>query len=235
MTLPRLITACCLICNAPANAAVFVEYDISGGTSGPRSSHTGIVGTRFGVEGNDIPSGQTVQVTHLGFFAGISGQFTGAGVVDFDHTVSFSGPRGWDTRSGDYSSLLLASVTVSAGNPVDASGWSWVALPTPIDLIGSQYYVIATTVTSGQTADPYFDPVEGAGGSATLSAPGSIFRNGSGNDTYMIGRYGLAAGQEAYAGTGYLGANFQYQVIPEPASAGLALGCLALAFRRRRG
>lgn len=217
----------------PASAALFVTYDISGATSGPRTGYTGVVGTRFGVEAADIPSGQTVRLTHLGFFAGISGQFTGAGVVDFAHTVSLSGYRDYNSRNGDYSGLGIASVTVSAGNPVDANGWSWVNLPTAIDLVGSQYYTLTTTVTAGQVADPYFDPVEGAGASATLIAPGSIFRNGTGGDTYMVGRYGLGAGEEAYDGSGYLGANFQYELVPEPSTAVLALGGLALFYRRR--
>lgn len=213
--------------------ALFITAaDVGGAT--PQSSYDGVVGVRFGVEAGDIPAGQTVRVTQLGFFAGTSGQFTGAGTVDFSHTVSLSGPLPFTSRSGDYSSLQLGTVTVPVEHTVDANGWSWVALSSPVDLVGGQYYTLVTTVASGQTADPYFDPNAGPSSSASLIAPGSIFRNGTSGDTYMKGRYGLGNGAEAFDQSGYLGANMQYELIPEPASAMTFVFLTGLGLARRR-
>lgn len=207
------ILALMLASNTISSALDFVTANPAPGAV-PRSGWTGIVGTRFGVEANDIPAGAQVKVTHLGFYAGLTGQFTGAGVVDLQHNVTLNGPQNWNNRTGDYSALPVASVVVPAGNPVDSNGWSWVALPSPVILQGGQYYVIAVDNVVN-SLDPYFDPDQGPGGTPPITAPGSIFRNGTG-DGYMVGRYGLAAGWEAYPATGYLGASFQYTLDTAP-------------------
>jgi hypothetical protein len=190
-------------------------------TATPLSGWTGIVGTRFGVEATDIPAGARVKVTHLGFYAAVAGRFTGAGAVDVEHNVTLNGPRDWNSRNGDFSGLPVAAVVVPIGNPVDANGWSWVELPTPVVLQGGQYYVIAVdNVTNA--LDPYFDPDVGppdltGAATATIVAPGSIFRNGTGTtDAWMIGRWGLASGQEGYPTGGYVGASFQYTLDTAP-------------------
>lgn len=202
-----------LASTALSSALDFVTANVAPGAV-PKSGWTGIVGTRFGVEANDIPAGARVKVTHLGFYAGIVGQFADAGVVDVPHNVTLNGPLNFPNRTGDYSSLPVTSVLVPAGNPVDANGWSWVELPSPVVLQGGQYYVIAVdNVTDAR--DPYFDPDQGPGGTAVITTPGSIFRNGTG-DVYMVGRYGLAAGWEAYPSSGYLGASFQYTLDTAP-------------------
>jgi len=233
----KIVTATIAVVTAGLTAstmgASFISAaDISG--SAPQSGYSGVVGVRFGVEAADIPSGQTVRVTELGFFAGKAGQFSGAGTIDFSHTVSLYGPLGYSSRNGDYSSLSVGSVTVPLSNLVDADGWSWVTLASPIDLVGGQYYTLVSSVVSGQTTDPYFDPFAGPSGSASLIAPNSIFYNGSG-DTYMIGRYALGSGAEAYNASGYLAANMKFEIIPE-VSTSMSLACLAGfgLLRRRR-
>lgn len=231
LTLP-LIAAVTASLSASSFGALFINAaDIS--AAGPQSGYSGVVGVRFGVEANDIPAGQTVQVTNLGFFAGKPGQFTGAGVVDFSHSIALYGPRDYSSRAGDYSSLQVAEVTIAAGNAVDADGWSWVALGSPLDLVGGQYYSLVASMTAGQSADPYFDGYAGPGGTASLTAPNSIFYNG-GSDNYMKGRYGLGNGEEAYDSDGYLAANFQYQVIPEASSAMALMVFSGLGLLRRR-
>jgi hypothetical protein len=212
-TIPRIAAFILGSCGV-SKALDFVTANPAAGAV-PKSGWGGIVGTRFGVEANDIPAGAQVKVTHLGFYAGVTGQFTGAGVVDFQHNVTLNGPLNFPNRTGDYSSLPVASVVVPAGNPVDANGWSWVELPAPVILLGGQYYVVAVDNVV-DSLDPYFDPNQGPGGSAVIVAPGSIFRNGTGNDVYMAGRYGLPNGQEAYPATGYLGASFQYTLDTAP-------------------
>lgn len=217
---------------ATTMAASFISAaDISGGT--PRSSYSGVVGVRFGVEASDLLFGQTVRVTQLGFFAGKAGQFSGAAVVDFAHTVSLYGPRDYFSRNGDYSGLSVGSVVVPASNAVDADGWSWVSLGSPVDLVAGQYYTLVSSVVAGETADPYFDPFDGPSGSASLIAPASIFYNGSG-DSYMIGRYGLGSGAEAFDSSGYLAANMKFEVIPEVSTSVSLAGLVAFGMLRRR-
>ena len=204
-----------------SSALDFVTANVAPGAV-PKSGWTGIVGTRFAVQASEIPSGAQVKVTYLGFYAGVTGQFTGAGVVDVSHNVTLNGPRFFPDRQGDYSSLTVASVTVPSGNPVDANGWSWVALPTPVILQGGGYYVIAVdNVTNA--LDPYFDPNQGvavppsANYTPVIVAPNVIFKNGAANtDGFMRGRYGLAAGSEAFEASGYLGASFQYTLDTAP-------------------
>jgi hypothetical protein len=208
------LTIATLVCSGTARALDFVTTNLDPAAS-PQFGYPGIVGTRFGVEANDIPAGAQVKVTHLGFYAGVPGRFTGAGVVDVEHNVTLDGPQNYNNRSGDFSSFPVASVMVPVDNPVDSNGWSWVELPSPVILQGGQYYVIAVDNVTN-SLDPYFDPTAGPGGSAVIVTPESIFRNGAGNDTYMQGRYGLAAGQEAFAASGYLGASFQYTLDTAP-------------------
>jgi hypothetical protein len=205
-----------LASTAVCSALDFVTANLAP-TATPAFGWPGIVGTRFGVEANDIPAGARVRVTHLGFYAGTSGQFPGSNAVDVQHNVTLSGPQNYNNRRGDFSSLPVASAVIPVGNPVDVNGWSWVQLPSPVVLQGGQYYVVAVdNVTNA--LDPYFDPDKGPGGSASILAPGSIFRNGlgGGDDGYMSGRYGLANGWEAYYSTGYLGASFQYTLDTAP-------------------
>lgn len=207
---------------AVSHALEFITANLDPSAT-PLSGYAGIVGTRFGVEAADIPAGAQIKVTHLGFYAGPAGQFTGANAVDVEHNVTLSGPQNYNNRRGDFSALVVASALIPVGNPVDANGWSWVALANPVVLQRGQYYVVAVDNVSN-SLDPYFDPTQGPGGSASILAPGSIFRNGLGgaDDGYMSGRYGLANGWEAYYSTGYLGASFQYTLDTAPAiTAGL--------------
>ncbi len=193
-------------------------------------TYSGNLGIRLGLEATRVPGGATVYVTDLGFYAGKSGDFTGAGVVDFDHTLSLWGPQTWSSRAGDYSALSLASVTLQAGAAVDSDGFAWVTLSTPVALVLSQYYVLMGSFVSAQTADPYFDPYAGPAGAASiLYTPGQPFVD-------TIGRWGLGSGQEAYSYSGYLGPNLKYSIVPEPATAliGLLGGLSALVLARRR-
>ena len=211
-----IISAAIFLSSTVTHALDFVSANLDP-SAPPLSGWTGIVGTRFGVEVADIPAGAQVKVTHLGFYAGKAGQFTGANAVDVVHNVTLSGPQNYNNRRGDFSTLPVASAIIPIGNPVDANGWSWVALANPVVLQGGQYYVVdVDNVTN--SLDPYFDPNRGPNGSASILTSGSIFRNGTGgnDDGYMSGRYGLANGWEAYYSSGYLGANFQYTLNTAP-------------------
>ena len=118
-----------LIASAATSSALdFVTASVATGAA-PKSGWGGIVGTRFAVQASEIPAGAQVKVTHLGFYAGVAGQFTGAGAVDVAHNVTLNGPQFYPGRQGDYSGLPVASVAVPIGNPVDANGWSMSARP----------------------------------------------------------------------------------------------------------
>ena len=224
-----LVTAC--LTASTMGASFIAAADISSAT--PKTGYAGVIGVRFGVEARDIPFGRSVEVAELGFFAGKPGQFAGAGTVDFSHTVALYGPQDYSTRNGDYSSLAVGSVTVPVGHSVDVDGWSWVTLTSPVDLVGGQYYTLVSSMNVGQAADPYFEPFDGPSGSASLIAPNSIFYNGA-DDTYMVGRYGLGSGAEAYSTSGYLAANMKFELVPE-VSTSMSLACLAgLGLLRRR-
>jgi len=201
-------------------------FNLSGNVNSGYSGNVGIVFS------NAVPAGNTVEVTALGFYAGTPGQFTGAGTVDYNHTLSFWGPG---TSLGyNFSSVNLASVTLTAGTAVDLNGFAWVSLGTPITLAPSAYYLLMTTVTSGQSTDPYLSPYDsGSGGNPvvlfTAGGPGT----GVGFDS-SEGAYNTTGGI-AYSDSGYLGPNLQFEIVPEPSTMALGgMGLMALMVYRRR-
>jgi len=205
------------------------SYNLTG-SGAPASGYNGNVGIRFGLQASDVPAGDAVEVTALGFWAGTSGQFTGAGTVDYNHTLSLWVPNTYANRTGSYASLNLASVTLSAGATVDANGFAWVTLSTPITLVPSDYYMVLTSVTSGQTTDPYLNPYDNgsSGNTAITGYAGTPFVD-------YEGAYSTSG--QAYNGSGYLGPNLQYEivVVPEPSIMALGgIGLMALMVYRRR-
>ncbi|HXC35234.1 MAG TPA: hypothetical protein VNV43_05125, partial [Candidatus Acidoferrales bacterium] len=158
--------------------------------------YTGNIGLNFQVVAADVPSGDTVFITALGFYAA-------SGKVGANHTLSLWGPSA--TAQGNLSGANLASVTLNAGTPVDTNGFAWLTLGTPIALVAGDYYDLLSSVTSGGP-DGYLQPYEGGGtsGPAVISVPsGSPF-------AAAIGAYSTAG--YAYSGSAYLGPNLQYEI-----------------------
>ncbi|HEY1788953.1 MAG TPA: hypothetical protein VGJ73_12390, partial [Verrucomicrobiae bacterium] len=159
--------------------------------------YTGNIGLNFQVVTANVPSGGTVYITALGFYAA-------SGTVGANHTLSLWGPSA--TSEGNLSSANLVSVTLNAGTPVDTNGFAWVTLSAPIALVAGDYYDLLASVTSGGP-DPYLQPYEGGGttGPAVISIPsGSPF-------AAVAGAYSTAG--YAYSSSTYLGPNMQYQII----------------------
>ena len=159
--------------------------------------YNGNVGLNFQVIATNVPSGDTVYITALGFYAA-------SGTVGASHTLSLWGPG--TTARGDLSSANLASVTLNAGTPVDTNGFAWVTLSAPIALVAGDYYDLLASVTSGGP-DDYLQPYEGGGtsGPAVISVPsGSPFAGFTG--AYSTDGY-------AYSGSAYLGPNIQFQIV----------------------
>jgi len=160
--------------------------------------YSGNVGLNFQVVAADVPSGDNVYITALGFYAV-------SGTVVNNHTLSLWGPSA--TSSGNLGGENLTNVMLNAGTPVDANGFAWVTLTTPIVLVPGDYYDLLTTEAgTGAGSDAYLQPYEGGGlsGPAVISFPaGSPFAAIQG--AYSTSGY-------AYSYSGYLGPNMQYEI-----------------------
>ena len=166
--------------------------------------YNGNVGLNFQVVAADVPAGDTVYITALGYYA-VSGS-----VVN-NHTLSLWGPS--TTPGGNLASYNLASVTLNAGTLVDANGFAWVTLGTPIALVSGDYYDLLTSETgTGAGSDAYLQPYEGGGS----SGPAVISFTAGSPFTAIQGAYSTSG--YAYSGSAYLGPNMQYEIAgPSPA------------------
>ena len=155
--------------------------------------YNGNIGLNFQVVAANVPPGDTVYITALGFYAA-------SGTVGANHTLSLWGPA--TTAQGNLGSANLVSVTLNAGSPVDTNGFAWVTLSTPIALVAGDYYDLLASVTSGGP-DDYLQPYEGS--TAVISIPsGSPF-------AAIIGAYSTSG--YAYSDSAYLGPNMQFQIV----------------------
>ena len=185
------------------------------------------VGGEFQLPGNNVPSGDTVYVTALGWYS-TSGL---APSVNID--VNLYGPS-TTTKFASTSGNEIASGVVAAGTDVSSDGFAWVTLSTPVALTAGDYYNLIENAASGSVSylQPYDDG--STGHAAAVPSAGSPI-------TLFEGVYGYGAGNEAYSDSEYLGPNLQYEIegpnpVPEPAALALLSGGLAmgLGFRRRR-
>src|SRR5215469_14682535 len=107
----RLLAAVLVCCAVPAVAQ---QVQISGDSYlenpafvvSPLRGYTGSIGCNF--QANGVPSGDTLYVTALGFYAGTNGEYTGAGTVVNSHTLSLWGPS--TTSGGNLSSKNVTNV-----------------------------------------------------------------------------------------------------------------------------
>ncbi|HEV2319709.1 MAG TPA: hypothetical protein VGV18_08165, partial [Verrucomicrobiae bacterium] len=158
--------------------------------------YNGAIGLNFQVTPANVPTGDTVSITALGFYApsGNAGQ---------DHTLSLWGPSA--ASEGNLSSDNLTNVSLAAGAPVDSNGFAWAALNPPIPLVAGDYYDLLGTVTSGGP-DAYLQPYEGGG----TSGPAVIALTTNSPFSPVVGAYSTSG--YAFSGSAYLGPNMQYEI-----------------------
>lgn len=205
ITHARLLTAGLLLCAAPALAQqvqstgnAYLENPAFNLTGNVLRSYTGSVGNNFKVSG--VPTGDTLSITALGFYSGTNGQFTGAGTVVNNHTLSLWGPSA--TAGGNLGSLNITNVTLSAGATVDTNGFAWVTLNPPIVLTNGYNYDLLTSLTSGSANDAYLQPVDSSNNT-------SVVLNGS---PFILNEGAYSTSGYAYSGATYLGPNMQYEI-----------------------
>jgi hypothetical protein len=170
-------------------------------------------GYRFTVGNNPI------QITALGMFDDNQDGFT------YTHQIAL-----W--QATPTATNLLASVTVPAESPAQGQFY-YVSLLSPVSLEANTTYALGVTYAAG----PGTDRIRQASGanraifsSDFTGTPASFLRvdNPAGTPTYPIGGY-------SFGSDTYIGANAQYNVVPEPSVVVLLLGGgLLLLWRLRR-
>jgi hypothetical protein len=172
-------------------------YSLSGNVL---NNYSGNIGNNFKATG--VPAGDTLYVTALGFYAGTNGEWTGAGTVLDNHTLSLWGPS--TAVGGNLGSENITNVTLSAGATVDANGFAWVTLNPALALVSGSNYDLLTSVISGAGHDAYLPPVDSGSHNVVVLTPGSPITLNEG--AYSTSGY-------AYTGSTYLGPNLQYQIV----------------------
>jgi len=199
-------------------------FNPSYNTTGNSASYAQ-VGGEFQVVAADVPSGDTLEVTGLGWYS-VSGS---APSVNINISLwGGSATHGFTSSSGN----LLTTATVNSGTAVSSDGFAWVTLSTPIALTAGDYYNLLESAESGNVT--YLQPYDN-GSSGHASAIPSV---GSPITLYE-GMYSVSG--FAYSGSEYLGPDVQYEIegpnpVPEPGTMALVAGGVAigLGLRRRR-
>lgn len=219
-----LVLVCGLLAVAQTASAETLATDFDA-NSGTMVANANTVGWRFGVS-------EDIVVTQLGCLNGVvTGGDGRAGVT---HEVGIYS----ETTQG-----LLASAFVANGAAGSTNQWSWSPLTVPLTLSATDTYRIAT-YTNGDmwtfnTANHSVGPEILIG---TALAPGAQPADmpGSRVAAYAAGNNVLQYPSEllwevTVIDDGIFGANFQYNVVPEPSTLALVLcGFAGLLVRGRR-
>ena len=200
-----------LVPSSKADTSAFVPHIVGNGT---QVNFEGTVGLGLGPRHDII-------VTRLGIF-----DYGGDGLVN-SHEVGL-----WLRDPGSDTGSLLASVTIPAGTTADfIDGYRWMSIP-PVSMpVGLAAYTVGAHYSAGD-ADAVGVVVIGQ------EAPdiGFVFENGRlafGPDLAFPNIY--TSSPEGQLGPRFWEANFQYRVVPEPATwLLLALGLPVLFLCRRR-
>jgi hypothetical protein len=177
----------------------------------PRGSDSTLVN---GVDGFDFTPTADLSVSALGWYD------QGGDGIHHDHPVGLYVTA---TRA-----LAAPAATVTSSSPLDAATRFRFAAVTPFTLTAGTTYTVV-----GYGEGPAFDPY--------VSDPAGGITFGPGID-YVRHRTSRSSGLEFPTTAGeigliqdlYLGPNFQYAVVPDPASPGLFICAASLLTRRRR-
>ena len=206
----RGVLACCLL--------VFVCRGVRGSTAAsfdlpqqPRGSNASLVN---GVDGFDFTPTADLLVTALGWY-----DHDGDGLLH-DHPV---GVYVTGTQA-----LAAPAATVTTSSPLDPATSFRFAAVTPFTLTSGTTYTVVG-YGEGPVFDPYVrDPV----GGITFGPGIEYVRHRTSRSNGL--EFPTAAGEAGLIQDLYFGPNFQYTVIPEPASPLLLIGAASLWVRRRR-
>ena len=218
-----LVLICGLLAVAqPATADMLAtDFDANSGTT---ASNANTIGWRFGVS-------EDIEVTQLGCLNGVvTGGSARAGVA---HNVGIY---------SETTQALLASAVVTNGAAGSTNQWSWTVLGTPVTLVASDTYRIATHPSGDNW---FFNTANHAVGTEILIgtdlAPGAALEDipGSRVAAYAPGDILQYPSDLLWDASviydGIFGANFQYTVVPEPSTLMLlACGLFGLLIRGTR-
>lgn len=180
---------------------------------------TGYGGTVFQCQG---ALGAVTYITDLGFYAGTNGEWAGnggsegaSGTLRNNHLIILYGPTAANpvtTASLSFTNNDVASATVLAGSPVDANGYAWVTLSSPVALAPGGWYVLLATnqpLTLDASVAPY--DFQSPDHSCIVGPTGLVLTNGvDAPAPFSIyeGCYGY--GLYNYAYSVYMGPNMEY-------------------------
>jgi hypothetical protein len=199
------------------------NFNPSYNTSGSTGSY-GQIGGEFQLVANDVPAGDTILITALGYYS-VSGA---APSVNINISLwGGSATRGFTGSSGD----LLTTAQVASGTAVSSDGFAWVTLNTPIALVAGDYYNLLESAASGNVT--YYQPYTGGG----TTGPAVATAIGGSPFALVEGEY--SNGGFAYSDSEYLGPGAQFLVdgptpVPEPSTLALLASAFGIGFGIRR-
>ncbi len=210
------ILGCCLLSLSlslacllgPVKAATVAVDDL--GTLGYSIYGEGTLGWQF-------QTNAALTVTSLGFFD------YGDDGLNVSHDVGI-----WDSDQN-----LIGSATVPAGSTASLfHGFRYVSV-TPINLAANATYVIAATQPSPSNNEVWITTAQSYSVNPNLSWEARAFIQGAGTGASLTYPTTISAPTDGVIRI--FGPNFQFNVVPEPASVSLlGLGMLLVGWRRKR-
>ena len=197
----------------------------------PAYNQTGNVGSYGQVGGNfqviaaDVPAGDTLYVTALGYY--LPGGTPSVSTTPYPYYLQLYGPQ--TSAGGSFSSLSLENVVLPAGTTVDANDFAWITLGTPLALTPGDFYLMLAAADGHNVS--YLQPYDnGSTGHASITPD----VNGVVNPPFYMaqGAYNNGGGY-AYTWSEYLGPDLQYAIegptpVPEPSTLALLVSSVAM-------
>ena len=182
------------------------------------SVYAGTLGFSFYVVYSDM------LVTSLGYYDGPNSAAANVSGYSADGLRNAHAVGIWDGTGA-----LVASATIPVSGTTTLGDFQFVSI-TPVTLLAGGAYTLGglvTTADSNGTGDVFFDT---QGNTAVTAGPDVNIYDGPYSPVN-----GTTLQRPLLHAAGYMGGNFQYQLVPEPGSLSLLACCgLILAARRRR-